>query len=453
MALAFVLCIGTSGAAAAHAPPHATGIRWLGERALVRTNRGFILQDESESSFRLLCNDATQAALAEIPPVEVTSDGRLLTATYAAGLVLSSADHCSFSAVTATLEDTIVRDLTVDSTGRFHAAVIPRDGSASALLHSQDDGRRFDGQTLLAGIPTSVLVAPSDPMRVYVAASVGDGDALSAKLQSSSDGGQSFEEAPIELLTSELRAYVLAIDPRDSNRVFVRTESRDALLPERILFNDGIDGAFETVLETFGPISMGYDTDGVAWAGAAGGLYRFDDLERTFVAATSFDLSYVTCVAAHAGRLYVCGFHENEFGVLVSSDRGASFEWFLRFPQVTARLDCPPTSDEGMSCEAAFLDWSQEQGLGTPMPAAGSGGEASSFAGSSGQAGGGAPASSSGGSNASRPAAGRGCGVAPAPALTAHGLLSVLVASSVFFTRRRLRSYGARCHRAGHAAC
>jgi hypothetical protein len=441
IALALVLVLGTGGVASAHAPPQANGILWLDERALVRTNRGLILEDEAPSSFRLLCNDALQASLTEIPPVEVTSDGKLLTATFLTGIELSSDDHCSFDSVTVALEDAIPRGVVADSAGGYYATLIPRDGSASVLAYSGDDGRTFEERAALAGIPTGVMVAPSDPKRVYVGTSVGDGASLAANLATSDDAGRSFEEAPVELLASEFRAYVLGVDPEEPTRVFVRTESRNSAMPERVLLRDGVDGAFETVLETPGPIAMTWGTDGVPWAGGPLGLFRFDDVEGRFVSGTSFDISHVGCLASHAGRLYACGFHENEFGVLASSDDGASFEWFLRFPEVTARLDCPATSDESVNCAAAFEDWSLEQGIG-----AGFGGQGSSAAGAGGMGGDREPGAGQGPLPSHR-VANRGCDLRPAPGAATHGVVPMLIACSALFARRRRRGDGARSNR------
>jgi hypothetical protein len=446
-ALVFLLGLATGEAARAHALPQANGIRWLGERAVVRTNRGLIIQDELGSPYRLLCNDASKASLAEIPPVEVTSDGRLLTANYEAGVALSSADLCSFEGVTLPLEQAIVRDLVPDGAGGFFAALLPLDGSESVLIHSGDDGRSFVQHATLAGIPTSLLVAPSDPTQVYVAASAGDGDALSASLQSSVDGGQSFEEAAIELLATELRAYVLSVDPAEPARVFVRTESREAGATERVLFRDEAEGEFEPALETPGPIAMTWGAGGTAWAGGLAGLFRFDESERKFVAVGSFDLTHITCLAFREDRLYACGFHANEFGVLVSSDGGESFEWFLRFPAVTARLECSATSDEGSSCAGPFADWSREQGVG--MSSGGAGGNTSG-SGASGEAGDGS-SGTEGGTPRARPD--RGCSLAAAPAPPALGLLPLLAACSVLFARRYRRSPRARSSQGDRGAC
>src|SRR4051812_49105527 len=100
LAVSLMACWCAPRAAGAHAPPQATGIRWYtaegAERAIVRTNRGLIIEDSGGGSFRIVCNDAFEASLAEVPPLTVGADGRLLLGTYAAGLVLSSPDACNF---------------------------------------------------------------------------------------------------------------------------------------------------------------------------------------------------------------------------------------------------------------------------------------------------------------------------------------------------------------------
>jgi hypothetical protein len=459
MALALALGVGTTTAAGAHALPQATDIRWLGDRAIVRTNRGLVVEEGSGSSFRLLCNEAYGASLAEVVPYELTSDGRILVATNETGIMLSTLDQCGFDAAQGPLAGFIVLDVTGDSQGMFHATVYPVDDSTAALFQSDDDGRSFHYQADLTGVPTSIRVAPSDPTRVYVSTSVPDGNAVAANLEVSTDKGRVFEATPIELDPSELGVLVVGVDPRDPDRVFVRTRSRDGVTPERLLVRNGKSGTLQVALSAPGPISLAWGEDGIAWAGTAQGLFRLIEKDGRFAPATSFDVSRIGCVAARANRLYVCAYSGGEFGVLVSEDEGASFDWFLRFPEVNARLDCPSTSQEGTSCEREFLDWSLEQGLISPE--GGAAGEPPIPAGSSGEGSGGLPRPSGGASAGGAPSAGgtagssqrgttrpagpRGCAVVarPGPARSGGPWAAALVASLAAFARRRARGVAA----------
>lgn len=353
--------------AAAHAPPAATDVQWFGDRAIVRTNRGLILQDAGETPFRIVCNDAFRTSLAEVPPLTTTSDGRILVGTFKEGLLLSSPDRCNYAPVAGALAgiNAVAVATNADVT---RALVLPPDGSPGALFESRDDAHSFAQVATFTDPPNALRLAPSDANRLYVSTLGANANETFPRLLRSADAGHTFEELAVELDVSELRAYVLAVDPLDSEVLFVRTQSRDGLTPERLLRSDDGGQSFHAVLEATGPLSIAVAADGVVWAGGAEQLYRSSDGGRTFSELTGLDLSRVTCLVTRGESLYVCGFHAGEFGVVVSPDRGSSLRWFLRFQEVQARLDCAAESDERRLCQAAFDDWSQEQ---PPLSAAG----------------------------------------------------------------------------------
>lgn len=365
LAVSLMACWCAPRAAGAHAPPQATGIRWSAaegrERAIVRTNRGLIIEDPGDGSFRIVCNDAFEASLAEVPPLAVAADGRILLGTYEAGLVISSPDACNFDALPERFAELYPIDVETDQQGGFLAAVLPRDGSSAELLQSTDEGRSAQSLATLPGAPSALEVAPSDGSRVYVSSTLAEENLSFGRLLTSRDAGRTFTETEIELDASELRVFLLAIDPNEPDRVFLRTQSRDGITPERLLRSDDGGGTFDTALSVPGPLNAVVQPDGTVWLGGAEGLFRSRDGGQSFAALEGTDLTRVTCLAARDERLYACGYSAGEFGVLVSADGGGSFEWFLRFPWVTARLDCPAESDEGMFCAIPFLDWEEEQ--------------------------------------------------------------------------------------------
>jgi hypothetical protein len=376
--MALIAASGVTRPAGAHAPPRANGVGWFKiggvERALVRTNRGLILEDPGGGSFRIVCNDAFEAALAEVPPVAIASDGRLLLGTYTGGLVISSPDRCNFESVAGAFTGFYPIDLKSNEQGSaFFAAVLARDGSSSELLQSADHGRTAQSLAALPGAPSALEIAPSDESRLYISTTTTEGNLSFGHVLGSRDGGQSFVERPVELDASELRVFLLAIDPNDPDRLFVRTQSRNGVTPERLLRSEDGGDTFETVLSAPGPLSAVVHPDSSVWAAGAEGLYRSGDGGHSFVRLEHIDLGLVSCLTVHAESIYVCGFSAGEFGVMRSTDAGATFGWFLRFPQVTARLDCAADSDEGTRCETAFADWREEQG---PFPASGGAGGA-----------------------------------------------------------------------------
>jgi hypothetical protein len=353
-----------------HAPPIANGISWMqsngSERAVVRTNRGLILELDDPGSFAILCNDAYQAGLSDLPPVAPLDDGRLLIGTYQAGLLVSSSDHCSYTQVPGPIWGINTLDIARKAKGAFYAAVLPSDGSAAKLFGSPD-GQAFEEQSTLTGFPSAIALAAQDASRVYVSQTIPEGNANSAAIFVSSDGGREFTSYPVELDESELRVFALAVDPQAPGRLFVRTQSSDGVTPERLLLSEDEGATFTAVLTAPGPLSV-YTEGDLVWAGTATGLYRSTDGGRTFAQFGPEYVTRISCLARHGGQLYACGYSESQriFGVLQSKDDGATFGWFLVFPTVGQRLACAPDSDEGRLCATAFRDWSIEQGLISP---------------------------------------------------------------------------------------
>jgi hypothetical protein len=369
-----------------HAPPMANGIGWIqsngSERSVVRTNRGLIFELDEPGSFAILCNEAYQAGLADVPPFVALDDGRLLIGTYQAGLVVSSSDRCSFTQVPGPILGINTIDIARQGMGGVYAAVLPSDGSAAKLFASPD-AETFEQQSTLAGYPSAIALAAEDASRVYLSQSIPEGNENSAAVFVSSDGGREFTSYVVELDESELRVFALAVDPHAPARLFVRTQSRDGITPERLLLSEDAGATFEVVLTAPGPLDVHTEGD-LVWAATAEGLYRSTDGGRTFARFGPEYITRITCLARHGGKLYACAYSESQrwFGVLVSKDDGATFDWFLVFPRVGQRPACAPDSDEGRLCAAAFRDWSIEQGLippDAPPDVTGAGGSGTSM--------------------------------------------------------------------------
>jgi hypothetical protein len=371
--LAAILLV--SAPARSHAPPYATQIQWLdapdGERVVVRTNRGLIVGNRATGSFRLACNDAFEASLVEVVPTAALPGGGLLVGTYEAGLLRTDATLCDFEPVGPT--DVSPVDLKTGSSDETLALLLPLDGTDGGLFQSEDGGTNFQALSLVGTAPTAIAAAPSNGKRVYVSTNTTNGNLSVGHVLASDDGGRNFEDHELELDASELRAFVSTVDAADPERLFVRTQSRDSITPERLLRSEDGGKSFQTVLEAPGPLKLVLGDNGEAWAGSATGLFRSSDHGGTFEPVPTENLSRIGCLALHAGALYVCGLKGLEFGVLVSRNGGVTFDWFLRFPEVTARVDCPASSDEATRCGAAFEDWSREQlsaggGSAVPIP-------------------------------------------------------------------------------------
>jgi hypothetical protein len=367
-ALAPCLLILTFHASAeAHAPPYATAIDWvespLGARAVVRTNRGLIFEGPESGAFRILCSEAFASSLTEIAPFAPLPEGAVFVASYEGGLQRSTPDRCNFEPV-ADVEDAFIADLqrTPDDSDDLFALALPLDGSAAQLFNRQGKRAPWVALATLEGAPDSVRVAAARSDRVYLVTMRSEGERQLAEVLRSSDHGKTFSVSSLLLQEHEIRAYVLGADQADPERVFLRTQTADGIEPERLLLSEDGGVTFREVLSARGPLTLASRADDDAvWAGGFDGLFRSQDGGSSFTRVEDGP-ERIECLRLHEGKLYACGYAEGEFGVLVSNASEANeFSWFLRFPEVKARVDCPVDSDEGLACQYPFEDWAAEQ--------------------------------------------------------------------------------------------
>jgi MYXO-CTERM domain-containing protein len=368
----FVGLFGALPSAGAHSPPKAIGIQWIAPgRAMIETNRGLIIE-AADASFRLLCNDAYQSSLAEVPPVIASPDGRVFVGTYAAGLVRSTVDHFTFEAAGGPVGGLNTVDLKVDpaNPNDFYSLTLPADGSAARLWKSETAGLEWRGLAPLEGAVTSLQIERDNPAHLEALSTEQGEGPLLAKVMSSVDGGESFATTSFALDDTEVRAYLLEVDRSEPARLFVRTETFDGVTPERLLRSrDGALG-FDVALRAVGPLTMTRSGDGrTLWVGGADGLWRSGDDGKTFTALPAGGPTRVSCLSIHGDALYVCGDMNRRSGVFVSSDGARSFASFLHFTDVQARIECGAQSSERAACEVPFADWRLEHADRQPFPA------------------------------------------------------------------------------------
>jgi len=439
--IASVLALGvlfSAGPLRAHAPPKATGIYWAptassdASRTFVRTNRGLIVigPDGARSPPALLCNDAWQASLVEIAPVLPTAES-VLVGSFLGGLVLAEKDLCSFSTVGLVLGDRRLVDLK-SAGGTYFALTSATATEPGVLFASTDGGGTWNARADILAFGTALISAPSDAELLYVSQQVETEDGAPAgELGFSEDAGQTFSFQPIPIGEDEVRPFVVGVDPTDSRRVFVRTLAANGDMPERLLLSEDAGENFREVASMVGPLEFAMDGDHAYLAGRDGVL-RSDDGGLTFTPLPGSP-SHVGCLVARDEYLYVCGNSELEFGVLRSSDAGTTFDWYLRFPDVTIPVSCPTGSSVGQSCLFAFEDWKAEQ-----QPAGGGGG-----LGGGGAAGMAGASAGAGGAQARPPAESKpssGCRLSPQSNVSSiPSLLACLWIAGSLLARRNRR--------------
>jgi hypothetical protein len=416
--------------ASAHAPALATGIFSDASgggtsRQWVRTNRGVILRGAPDASPRLLCNDAYSASLGELVPMIAAPDG-LVAASYEAGILRIDSDGCTVEPTEAPLAGRHVSDLASSADGaRYLALLTPKQELPGGVLLSSDAGRSWKEVGEIPAFGSALRSAPSDSNRVYVTAQVEvESGEATHRLFVSSDAGASFAPHPITLLDSEVRAFVLAVDPLDADRVLLRTLAGNPSEPERLLLSEDAGKSLFQAFSAVGPLVVAFD-DQAVWMGGQAGLFRSDDRARTFQQVPS-SLTHIGCLVSAGGSLTACGHQDHAYGVFTTGSEQGVFLPELSFSSVSSQVQCGDGADVAAICQTNFQDWLAENVSTASGGAAGASSAASADASSA------TPAPTTGVKPRSS------CSLSPAGTATAMPI-AVLFGISCW-SRRRLRT-------------
>jgi hypothetical protein len=331
-----------------------------------------ILQGAPEDRPRLLCNDAYSASLSEVAPMIAGTDG-LVVASYTAGILRIAADGCTVEPAEAPLAERAVVDLAAADDGSVYwALVAPSLEQRGSVLRSVDAGRTWEEAGGIDGFGSALRAAPSDPQRVYVTAQFeSDSGEAPHQLLVSTDGAVEFSSKVVTLLESEVRAFVLAVDPLDADRMLLRILPGDSSMPERLLLSEDQGESFSEVFSALGPLVVAFDAEDV-WAGGKDGLFHSQDRGRSFRSVSGAP-THIGCLSPAAGSLAVCGHQSLEFGVFARAANESEFQTELRFADVRSQVACDPDAMVSLQCEANFQDWLAEQA--SPTESGGSGNE------------------------------------------------------------------------------
>ncbi len=186
---------------------------------------GIVATSDRGASWYMICEAsfAQSAGYTGDPLLDITSDGSLIVGVQTS-IALSTDRGCNW---VPTLEETLVVDhaLARSEPGRIVAAVnIATDGGArTELRESLDSGRSWEpiGQPLPVDLVYTIDVDPTDSERLYASGIVDQEGVLATSV----DRGATWTVHPIPGTGPNSVPYISAIDPRDSNKIFVRLDS------------------------------------------------------------------------------------------------------------------------------------------------------------------------------------------------------------------------------------
>ena len=351
---------------------------------LLRATFGLLVSTDRGKSWDWICESAVGYGGAFDPAVALVGDRTTIAGTFN-GLVTSNGG-CSWK-VASEMSSTYVVDVTATATrgeGLAMTNFYVDGGYDTGIFRTTDGAKSWTRLTTLD--PTLVVdtveIAKSEPSRMYVTAKR-FGATTELFLLESQNGGSSFTSHAIALDGDERGAFVCGVDPKNANRVYVRTlaypETGAGAIGSRLLVSD--DGG-QTFVERFqGAPLLGFalSQDGTkAYLGLyPGGLQVMNTQSFTVEKKQSFP---VKCLTTVENRLYACSDKFNSGFVLgVSSDDGTTFSPVLQLESIRGPLSCA-AGTEAAKCAAEWPQLAATLGVdaGTtppapPAPAASSG--------------------------------------------------------------------------------
>jgi hypothetical protein len=333
---------------------------------------GLLVSRDGQNWYHVCEGMLTSELLESDPLLELMPDGSLL-----AGLVrplLRSEDcGCSWQPVLGEAEDQWVVDIAKAGASSVLALARTSGQALTFRLERSNDGGR--SWSKLSDLPQGMQAftldaAPSNPMRVYVSAMLNaDPDAGIAQstpaLFVSDDGGATWSTPrSIQGATPDDFAYIAAVDPRDPDTIYVRTDawtlSEDESIDEAndaLFVSDDAGVGFREVLRRHAKLfGFALSPDGATVALGYGdpkqaaryvyaedtGIYRASTATLAFTQELNAEVS---CLTWNANGLYAC--LEGGVGLSADGSTPATPEGFtpvVAFADVKGPLACNATT-------------------------------------------------------------------------------------------------------------
>jgi MYXO-CTERM domain-containing protein len=338
---------------------------------VVRATFGLLISHDNGATWRWLCESAlgVPSVSVEDPSIALTTNDALVVGINE-GLEVShdasgtGADDlgCDFACIGGPLAGQSIADL---ATAGAHAALalsstdIFGDAGKGATLDSRVWQTRDDGvhwAQLGAALDPTVLVttldvAPSDPMRLYVSGTRGFGTTRIASLFVSTDGGASWTERPLPFdATKEVSVFIGAVDPFDADRVYLRSSG-----VSRLFVTADAGRSFQIPLTMTGQmLGFAIAPDGATvYAGSVeDGLLAASSDADAGLAFHKVSPIHVQCLATRAGELWACSDAASGFVVGVSTSGGARFTPKLQLDGVAGPIACSASAQGPLACAA-----------------------------------------------------------------------------------------------------
>jgi len=313
------------------------------------TNFGMISSDDDGQTWLWSCEqpESNNGSLYQMGPAPKSR----MYVISSEGLAYSDNEACGWTVATGTVTGTAVADAFPDPTNVNRVlAVVERAteaGISYSIVESSDGGTTFGPTRYTAASGdniTGVEIAKSAPSTIYVAMT--SGSTFAPKLARSTDGGANWkvEDLSTKLPTKTTLIRLVAVDPTNPDRVFLRTHSPAGdtfsvaiagasgfTVPSTLSFPDGILAAYARLASGTIFVAAVVGIDNVA--------YRSTDAGATFQPLPT--PPSVRAMSARGSTLYVVADNVADgYAVGTSTDEGQTWHPLMSYEQVAAIQAC-----------------------------------------------------------------------------------------------------------------
>jgi hypothetical protein len=313
---------------------------------------GVVISEDDGATWAYSC-EVEMTLMGHFYSVGAAPDHRL-HAVSDRGAPVSTDDGCSWSLGGGMIAGAEVLDVFPDPVDAMRVLAIARpaggESGPASIFRSSDGGLGYDRVLFEAPAGselTGVETATSAAEVVY--ATFYETPGVHPRLARSADGGATFSTVDLEPALGEVSAYLVAVDPTDARKLYLRLKSpasAEAPFESLAVSTDGGDSWSVPVTVpggSLGAFLRRRDGSGTLLLAAAVGTtpvgYRSDDGGRTFA---DWPLAlHVRGLGERGGAIYVASddFRDG-FAVGRSDDGGATWKPLLRFRDIAGVRGC-----------------------------------------------------------------------------------------------------------------
>jgi hypothetical protein len=347
----------------AHSLPYGVALVWPDTLSsalpVMVTNRGLVFADGTgaQAEFSIRCNDSYGANTSDRPLAYQQSNGTLTVGVY--DRVFQTSDRgCSLVGSTGLPDMLTITDPISSASAPERVYVATRTlQQAAGLFVSEDHGHTFSQRftSKLNEYYEAIVVAPSDAQRLYALGLHYDKANLQVIFYSSvsTDGGKNWVDT-----VTDAKITPLAVHPTKPDVVFAYRATDKYETNFDILRSEDQGKNYKVVLANAylptGFVAAGNPSTLYLGMAFHGGLYQSRDDGQTFQTLLPDQIQRVTCLAEHAGKLWLCAnVAPNLDAIWVLKDDASGFDKVMSFDAIRKPVAC----SDPAAIEACAQPW------------------------------------------------------------------------------------------------